>query len=105
MGEPHRPRVSKQGAWEGKGYSPDEVDKAAEIYMSNRDLTPWEVWTRYERNRGEEGALGRRKVKDLIDALDNGPARWDSRREHVEGLERSLSEPERVLIPRRKSAL
>ncbi len=93
---------SKQGKWEGKAFSEDEVNKAAEIWVSNPGLTPWEVWKRYVRVRNprDTGRLGRRKVTDLGTALDTGDARWDAEHERVEGLARSLSEPSRVLIPR-----
>lgn len=93
---------SKQGKWEGKAFSPTEVGKVAALYMKNPDLTPWEVWVRYERVRDLEdnGRLGRGKVDDLLAALDDGTARWNAKRERVEGLERSLREPGRVLVPR-----
>ena len=99
-------KKSRQGTWEGKGFSEDEVDKAAGIYMSNRRLTPWEAWVRYQRVWGleDDGRLGREKVADLIAALDDDESdvSWDAQRARVQGLQRSSSEPQRVLIPRRK---
>ena len=103
---PRKSTKSKQGEWEGKAFSKDEINKAAGIYVKNLDLTPWEVWVRYERVRDLEdsGRLGRRKVEDLVTALDIGDARWNAKRKCVEGLARSLREPGRVLIPRYESA-
>jgi hypothetical protein len=104
--ESQKPHASKQGQWEGKAFSTAEVDKAAKIHMGNHDLTSWEVWVRYQRVRDldDDGRLGRRKVDDLIEWLDEDESRWDATHEHVEGLVRSSREPGRVLIPRRQTA-
>ena len=100
------PSRSKQGKWEGKAFSRDEVNKVGEIYAMNRDLTPWEVWTRYSRvrNPDDDGNLGKDKVADLLALLGDGTARWDAEGRRVEGLQRSSREPQRVLIPRRQPA-
>jgi hypothetical protein len=76
---------SKQGKWEGKGFSRGEVNKVGEIYARNSDLTPWEVWTRYRRVRDpdDDGNLGKDKVADLLAELGDGTAWWDAERELV----------------------
>jgi hypothetical protein len=80
-------RASKQGKWEGKAFSPTEVDKVAAFYMKNHDLTPWEVWTLYKRVRNLENSGrplpqdDRRHRKGLEAAADPGlgRARGDGR--------------------------
>jgi hypothetical protein len=109
LGDEPPPRASRQGTWEGKAFTPAEVDKVAAICMKNPALTSWEVWTRYRRVRApdDDGRLGSsRKVADLVALLDdNGSGvTWDAGRKRVRGLARSLREPGRVLIPRSKSA-
>lgn len=79
---------SNRGKWE-KHNSEPEANKAAEIYLNNRGLTPWEVWVRYKRVRDatDAGRLSKNMVARLIGDLngDEPLLVWDAAAERDDG--------------------
>ena len=88
--------------------SETEANKAAGIYIKNRELTAYGVWVRYNRRRVKQKAnprlLSKNMIGHLMTAIDREWLEWDSARGRLLISGEFRAGRGRLVIPRRKPA-
>jgi hypothetical protein len=85
-----------------------EANKAARIYIRDRGLSPYAVWTRYNPKRVKRAddpkLLSKNMVAHLVEAIDHNWLPWDAARNQLVISGEFRAGRGRLVIPRRKPA-
>lgn len=100
-------RRTERGRTEAE-VSTSEADRAARIYMKDREQTPYAVWTKYNPGQAKQTEnpklLSKNMVAHLIEAIDHEWLPWDAERQRLVISGEFRAGQATFVIPRHKPA-